>query len=363
MHRRPPPISWVDIRIGGRSVQKTCELCVLVADLEKRGESHPVGPDWLFNSYRGPGTRPRFVLQSRRHVTSIGALGDAETSTMGRAIGRVARFLMREPGVAKVYVASFNETLPGHPHVHLIPRFEGEIALGPALSDDVDTPAGFDSARVLERVSRAARTDTPLTSSSALVSGARAILRVWNRHLSLYAPLSRLAVRKPRLVPNAGETYVGLWLLVLAVAAGVLIATDVAGPGPAIGTLWVTAIVAGYRLMDMAVYVFNILLTTYRTNLISVARSLLLFMFNLVELTLIGFVLLRAGGLPSTDAIPAALSLTTSMAGIDPDSTPSVIAATVAVNCVTLLVFALGIAMLVGKIGDSFDDLSTSRRR
>jgi diadenosine tetraphosphate (Ap4A) HIT family hydrolase len=338
-----------------------CDLCVLAARLDARGELHRVGTDWFLNRYQGDGTRPRFVLQAQRHVTGLEKLDANELGSLGRTLGRAIGVIKREPGVERVYVISYNETAPGHTHLHLVPRFTGESDVGPQLSDDVAAP-GFDVSRVLKRVA-------PLHSvkalDSPLVMGSRALLGFWNRRLSAYVPLRRLAKRYPRMLSDAGESYVGFWLGLL--WAGVLgdvlsgLTSGEAHPSP-----WVAAplaVLAFYRLIDMAVYILNILLTTYQSSLISVARSLLLFLLNLVELTAIGYLLLIASDVPLADAFPLALSLTTSLGGVDQALPPLAIASVVAVNVVTLAIFALGVAMLVGKIGDSFTDLSVSPTR
>lgn len=46
---------------------------------------------------------------------------------MGVVMGLAIRTIHTAvPEIVKVYAFSFNETGPGHPHMHLVPRFEGE---------------------------------------------------------------------------------------------------------------------------------------------------------------------------------------------------------------------------------------------
>lgn len=103
--------------------------------LEQDSQLIQLHEDWTINAFQGDLVRPRYVLQSRRHVLSISELSDHELRSMADTISRVIEVLESEPQVERVYLETYNETAPGHLHIHLTPRFSGESHVGPQLTD------------------------------------------------------------------------------------------------------------------------------------------------------------------------------------------------------------------------------------
>ena len=133
------------------TVHGSCELCLLVSELDSRKELYRLGTDWYVNSYQGSGSRPRFVVQPQQHVTDVGQLCPSALQTLGSVMGKVCDVIKLEINVERVYVLSFNETAPGHIHFHFVPRFTSDINIGPALSDNILVPQ-FDTVRVLQQL-------------------------------------------------------------------------------------------------------------------------------------------------------------------------------------------------------------------
>jgi len=329
-----------------------CELCLLARDLRSQNELVTVHPGVSLNRFQGPGDRPRLVLQVERHVTAFAELTADEAQSVGRAIRDVAALVEAQPGVARCYVSSFNETPPGHLHVHLIPRFEDDSQpVGPMLdtSQAPASAAAFDMQSIITTFERRPRRflHSPLTDT--LKRG----LEAWNTRLSLYGALRRGVEKLPfRDRVDIGEAYVLLWLVVLAASVGVL---SLLGSAPA----WVVAplvAVAAYRWVDLVAYAGRILLTTEQSSLQSVARSLVLFGLNLVELRLIRTTWLLADGSELSEVWRGFLGVS---AGPDPTTLAAV--GGTAVTFASALILGLSVAMVVGKIGETFTDTASAR--
>ena len=69
------------------------------------------------------------VLVTRRHISAIDEMGDAESVELGRLLRRVSIALKVVTGCAKTYVIQFAEH-PEHPHVHfhVVPRMAEQPA-------------------------------------------------------------------------------------------------------------------------------------------------------------------------------------------------------------------------------------------
>ena len=112
------------------------------------------------------------------------------------------------------------------------------------------------------------------------------------------------------------------------------------------------AIFATYRWIDLSVFVANILLTTNPSILQSLARSLVLFTVNVLELLLIGFLWRRGAG----SGRGAALSQTFGLGPAATDSTLFMDLCAKAIETSLVLVVGLAIAMVIGKIGNTFQE-------
>lgn len=63
-------------------------------------------------------------VESRRHVSGLGDLGDDEAAAVGRAAARWSRALRTVTGADHVYAAVIGHHVD-HFHLHLIPRYPG----------------------------------------------------------------------------------------------------------------------------------------------------------------------------------------------------------------------------------------------
>jgi diadenosine tetraphosphate (Ap4A) HIT family hydrolase len=70
----------------------------------------------------GNGVPGWMMLLSRRHVSGVDQLDEAEAAAFGPVIGRIQRAVLTATGAERVYLASLNESAH-HLHVHLAPRY------------------------------------------------------------------------------------------------------------------------------------------------------------------------------------------------------------------------------------------------
>lgn len=321
----------------------SCELCQLALELDAAGKLVRVNDHWTLNSFVGESNRPRWVLQSVSHVTSFDALGAAERASMGDAIAIASAKIGEQEGVEKVYVQSFNETAPGHLHLHLIPRYEGETKLGPELEDlDVLDSSTADS--VLRSVADS------LPKHEALPFVARASMAItgfWGRRFSAYRLLSRAGKKFGPF--DAAELYVISWFWFLVLLLGLQMFLPLAG--------WaslVFGVFAVYRLIDIGTYVFGMLLSNRKTHLVGLSRSLILMLTNLLESALATALILNALGGTSWVNVSSAFSL---MLGLELNTAGWSVLSFVAYvlgSAVFFICAVLALAIVVGKIGERF---------
>src|SRR5262245_22691770 len=85
------------------------------------------------------------VLVSRRHITAIAELTDAEAAGLGQWQVRLSRALATVTGCAKTYIAQFSEAEGfAHVHFHVVPRM-ADLALehlGPKVFGLLRAPGG-----------------------------------------------------------------------------------------------------------------------------------------------------------------------------------------------------------------------------
>lgn len=356
-----------------------CALGRLTDAPRRSGSLVTLSEHFTVNAFQGDSTRPRFVLQIQRHVTSYADLTDAERRELGRALSLLSQVVEREPGVERVYSLSFNETEPGHLHWHLLPRFVDEPGpYGPALADLVEPRTDFDVERVLSALravdtsdvaagrlealahgSAAVASDANLLVAppdsrrrrrtvldSPLTDAARRALEVWNRRVSAYRPFRKLAHRRR----DSGELYVVANLVLLFV----MLAAVCVVPLPSFLVVAIS-VIAVYRAVDIAAYALTIVLMTRRSHLRSVARSILLFTLNLLELTLIAAILLASVNGSANAALWAF--------GIGEPSMLTLWSALILrlQSLASFAVMGLALASVLSKVSESFDDDSASR--
>ena len=320
-----------------------CELCDLVSDLDQNNELIELDELWTINEFQGKLERPRYVLQVRQHKTSFSELSAAEQGNFSELLGKVMGVLERQPNVERVYVESFNETSPGHLHIHLTPRFSGEENLGPNLQDQKFSDWNTISVwQQLQGISDAE--EIPFVTRYA-----RAITGFWKRFLSPYRFLAKNGSATKFGVFDAAELYVGLWLIVLLSLA--LANLFVALPSWAVIAVGVVGL---YRTLDIGTFVFSMMLSTRHTSLVGLSRSLILMLTNLIEISLAAGLMLTMAGIKSSIAFLAGISLF----GTWGFSTESWTVAPYSLFFISGITFfitgVLAIAIVINKIGDRF---------
>lgn len=320
-----------------------CELCDLVSGLQGKQQLLSLNDHWTLNVFQGQSNRPRFVIQGKRHVVSFVELSSAERSAMGDALALATAAIESEPEVAKVYVQSFNETAPGHLHIHLVPRFEFDQSMGEDLNDlEATRPELLQS--VMNRVEEA------LPKQTTLPFVARASMKLtsaWGRWFSGYQLLARSGKKYGPF--DAAELYVISWFWLLTL----LLAFQMALPLHQ-GVLAAFAVVGSYRLVDIGTYVFGMLLNNKQTHLVGLSRSLILMLTNLLEASIATALILNAVNGPSWDQVGSAFS---PMLGFElANSNWGVLSylGFIAGSAVFFICAVLSLAIVVGKIGERF---------
>ena len=320
-----------------------CELCDLVSELDQKGELIELDELWTINEFQGDLHRPRYVLQIKQHKTSFSELTASEQGNFSEVLSKVVGVLERERNVERVYVESFNETPPGHLHIHLTPRFTEEENLGPNLQDnefpDWNKQVVWNQ---LQAISDAE--EVPFVTSSA-----RAITGFWKRFLSPYRLLARNGSAEKFGPFDAAELYVGLWLTILLSITALNLFLEL--------PLWavvVVGLVGLYRTLDIGTFVFSMMLSTRHTSLVGLSRSLILMLTNLIEISLASGLMLTMAGIKSSTAFLAGLSLF----GTWGFSTNSWTVAPYSMFFISGITFfitgVLAIAIVINKIGDRF---------
>jgi len=321
----------------------SCSLCDLVIGLDQKDELLSLNDHWHFNIFQGVSNRPRWVIQAKRHVEHFEDLSSAERSAMGDAIALATSAIQSDPSVAKVYVQSFNETAPGHLHIHLVPRFENDQEIGESLSD-LPQPNPELELTVMQQV----KDNIPKHLTLPFV--ARASMKLtsgWGRWFSAYRPLARSGRRYGPF--DAAELYVISWFWLLALLLTLQLSLNLIQPA-----LIAMALVASYRLIDIGTYVFGMLLSNKRTHLVGLSRSLILMLTNLLESSVATAIILNAINGPSWQQVGSAFS---PMLGFELNTlgwqTLSYVGF-IAGSAVFFICAVLALAIVVGKIGERF---------
>ena len=85
-----------------------------------------VGPHWTLNIAEGAIDRPWLVLQSVRHVPSMGLLNEAELKSLGQIQHTLVKHLDSLPSVQRAHMHYLNETVPSHVHIHFTVSTAGD---------------------------------------------------------------------------------------------------------------------------------------------------------------------------------------------------------------------------------------------
>lgn len=320
-----------------------CELCELVAQLKSSGALLELNDHWSVNNFQGESNRPRWVIQSRRHVERFEELTPAERAALGDAIALTTEAVRGVTGAEKVYVQSFNETPPGHIHIHIVPRFDSDQKIGPELEDLGQSEKNSEAA-VMAQIAAELPKQTTLPFVARFFM---AITGFWSRKLSLYRLLSK---RGAKIGPfDAAEFYVisWFWFLVLLVSVQLLIPLPV----------WLDAlfaVFASYRLIDIGTYVFGMLLSNRKTHLMGLSRSLILMITNLLESSLAATILLNTITGASTTNLLSSLAPLFGFELVTTSWPPLAFIAYGLAAGVFFICAVLALAIVVGKIGERF---------
>lgn len=328
-----------------------CECCRLAEQLSAQDGLHRLGPDWTVNARVGH-QRPGLVVQSTRHRPSLGDLTPAERASLGPALTAASAALAAQDAVARVYAHLWNEGTDPHVHFHVVPRMADDEEAGPTLPDLL-TPMA--AALPIGEIARAAASDGsgPRRERSALVRGVRAAARGWNRRLSPYGwfqrPAAIRALERLRLDP--GEGYVLTWLLAAAALCALAALTD----GAAV-VAWFVCLLVAYRWADMLLYELGFLLTMERTPVRSIPRGVVMRALNLAEILLgTAAVIQTVSPVVMGDALQRGFATATLQPVLH---SPGWVVDTFAVAGATtaLLILSGGIAMLIGKVAETFEE-------
>jgi diadenosine tetraphosphate (Ap4A) HIT family hydrolase len=320
----------------------SCECCSIYATAAEGGTGIALGPYWTCNIRVGH-HRPALVVQTTRHCSDLDQLSTDELRALGNVLQVVSGAVTEAGPVERVYVQLFNEVRPGHVHFHIVPRFTLDSQVGPFLLDSADHASTFDALHALALA--AERVPTERAEPSAVIRGILHLCNLWNYGPSMYGKM-----------PNIGkldraESYIVMWLTLWTSALAASWFFENWALTIVVSLLW------SYRLIDLVLYEIGILLNAAPTSLISIPRALALRVANLVEVFLTTSALLLASpGLPSSSA---AVRQGYALTALQPEfEQPGVFTDIIlAVNWVAVLVILTGgIAMLIGKIGETFSE-------
>jgi diadenosine tetraphosphate (Ap4A) HIT family hydrolase len=325
----------------GRTVE--CSLCDLVVDLDSRSELIDINDHWYFNIFQGESIRPRWVIQSKRHVQRFEELNSPERSALGDAIALATSCIEQEPKVEKVYLQSFNETPPGHLHVHLVPRFDFDQGLGSELGQMVKPLPELEQS-VMDGVRQTLpeRTTLPFVARASLT-----LTRSWGRWFSIYRLLSKLGRRFGPF--DAAELYVVSWFWFLTA----LLVLQMTLPLHQVALVAIS-VIAAYRLLDIGTYVFGMLLDNKNTRLVGLSRSLILMLTNLLESSIATALILNSLNGTSWKQVGNGFA---PMLGFELDTigwTAFSYGGFIAGSAVFFICAILALAIVVGKIGERF---------
>lgn len=285
------------------------------------------------------------MVQTKRHCSDLRQLSKEELGTLGSALESATSAVTDSGPVERVYVQLFNEGRPGHVHFHIVPRFTLDAELGPSLPDTAQHAGAFGAQQALTAAGN--RYPSRRAEPSALVRGILRLCDFWNRGPSLYRKMPRFGHL------DRAESYLLAWLALWASALFVSWFIESWSLVAAVTILWT------YRLIDLVLYEFGILLNAAPTSLVSIPRALVLRVANIAEVLLATSALLLAS--PGTPTGSAAVRQSYALAALQPEfGQPDLFTDIVlAVNWIAVLIILTGgIAMLIGKIGETFSESS-----
>jgi diadenosine tetraphosphate (Ap4A) HIT family hydrolase len=283
------------------------------------------------------------VVQTTRHCSDFDQLTSDELKALGFVLQEVSNAVAESGPVERVYVQLFNEGRPGHVHFHIVPRFASDTAVGPSLPDTNQHAGSFDAHHALAVIKN--RFSSERSEPSAVIRGILHACDIWNRRLSLY----RMTPKFHKL--DRAESYIMMWLALWTFA--LMSAWFIES--------WLFTIVISlcwsYRLLDLVLYELGILLNASPTSFVSIPRALVLRVANIVEIFLATSALLLAS--PGAPTKLSAVRQSYALTALQPEfGQPGLFTdILLAINWIAVLVILTGgIAMLIGKIGETFSE-------
>jgi hypothetical protein len=317
---------------------------------------HEVGGFWLLGNRGTEANGERdacLVLRPRAERSSVSGLTLAERRELGGLLGPLASAVTELTGDGCVTVAYADDSADPRVYVELSARHGARAA--PLGAADPAALARTATAQ-LTREQRGSRDATHYAFVDAVVGVIAALQR-----LSLYNLALRAWARKEntnRRRAQVAPAYVLGWLA----ADTALLFSSPAWVSSSSASA-VCAAIAAYRFLDIVLFQIRIMLSRgpEQTVLAAFDRSLIMLAINVVELTLISGVWLRASGIGSTTGAWFSGFMLTTFVGTPEKPSPltstmgtEIDLTTVATVSGALVLLVGGLGLLIGLIGQKF---------
>jgi len=240
-----------------------------------------VGPHWTLNIAEAAIDRPWLVLQSVRHVPSMGLLNEAELKSLGQIQHTLVKHLDSLPSVQRAHMHYLNETVPSHVHIHFTVSTAGDAKSDISALLGVQWP---ENQPMIPREDWMPEIQTEVVAKkepSFLVNGIVKFAHKIQKLNFIYPAISRLLKRFNIESGFAAEIYVLSSLSVF--ISGLFLSSQWKWAAAAL------AIIGAARLVDIWATQIAILLDRQARLLKGFERTLVLAIINCLELaTIVG---------------------------------------------------------------------------
>ena len=240
-----------------------------------------VGPHWTLNIAEAAIDRPWLVLQSVRHVPSMGLLNEAELKSLGQIQHTLVKHLDSLPSVQRAHMHYLNETVPSHVHIHFTVSTAGDAKSDISALLGVQWP---ENQPLIPRENWMPEIQTEVAAKkepSFLVNGIVKFAHKIQKLNFIYPAISRLLKRFNIESGFAAEIYVLSSLSVF--ISGLFLSSQWKWAAAAL------AIIGAARLVDIWATQIAILLDRQARLLKGFERTLVLAIINCLELaTIVG---------------------------------------------------------------------------
>jgi diadenosine tetraphosphate (Ap4A) HIT family hydrolase len=240
-----------------------------------------VGPHWTLNIAEAAIDRPWLVLQSVRHVPSMGLLNEAELKSLGQIQHTLVKHLDSLPSVQRAHMHYLNETVPSHVHIHFTVSTAGDAKSDISALLGVQWP---ENQPMIPRENWMPEIQTEVVAKkepSFLVNGIVKFAHKIQKLNFIYPVISRLLKRFNIESGFAAEIYVLSSLSVF--ISGLFLSSQWKWAAAAL------AIIGAARLVDIWATQIAILLDRQARLLKGFERTLVLAIINCLELaTIVG---------------------------------------------------------------------------